>query len=111
MWGNYDLLMKAEFLFFWIPTFIVWSLAGRGLTHLKQIARSFLDAPELAPAERARASQGAAILYCDECVLTDRVMSCAAQSPPLKCTVESRGGNLRTRSKWTAASPLKHCVL
>ncbi|PHJ24559.1 cytochrome c oxidase subunit [Cystoisospora suis] len=27
VWGNYDLLMKAEFLFFWIPTFIIWSLA------------------------------------------------------------------------------------
>lgn len=26
-WGNHDLLMKAEFLFFWVPTFIVWSLA------------------------------------------------------------------------------------
>lgn len=25
--GNHDLLMKAEFLFFWIPTFIIWSLA------------------------------------------------------------------------------------
>ncbi|EPT27156.1 putative mitochondrial cytochrome c oxidase subunit 2a [Toxoplasma gondii TgCatPRC2] len=27
VWGNHDLLMKAEFLFFWTPTFITWSLA------------------------------------------------------------------------------------
>lgn len=27
VWGNHDLLMKAEFVFFWTPTFIIWSLA------------------------------------------------------------------------------------
>lgn len=26
VFGNHDLLMKAEFLFFWVPTFIIWSL-------------------------------------------------------------------------------------
>ncbi|CDJ44006.1 hypothetical protein, conserved [Eimeria tenella] len=26
VYGNHDLLMKAEFLFFWTPTFIIWSL-------------------------------------------------------------------------------------
>lgn len=27
IWGNYPLILKAEFLFFWIPTAIIWSLA------------------------------------------------------------------------------------
>ncbi|CDJ53979.1 hypothetical protein, conserved [Eimeria brunetti] len=26
VYGHHDLLMKAEFLFFWTPTFIIWSL-------------------------------------------------------------------------------------
>lgn len=25
-WGNYPLVLKAEFLFFWCPTLIIWSL-------------------------------------------------------------------------------------
>jgi len=27
IWGNHELLLKAEFLFFWIPLAIIWSLA------------------------------------------------------------------------------------
>lgn len=34
VWGNYELLMKAEFCFFWTPTFIVWSLAVPAFTLL-----------------------------------------------------------------------------
>lgn len=31
VFGNHDLLMKAEFLFFWTPTFIIWSLTSESL--------------------------------------------------------------------------------
>lgn len=27
IWGNHEFILKAEFLFFWIPTVIIWSLA------------------------------------------------------------------------------------
>ena len=34
VYGHHDLLMKAEFLFFWVPTFIIWSLTSKSFEFL-----------------------------------------------------------------------------